>query len=65
MEIKSLDSKIIAREYLKEINYLREVEGQLNNSDYRNKRDYIDELRRELFNRGFFSYCDIVSESNK
>lgn len=66
MEFKNLSSRAIAKEYIKEAEYLREVSSNdISKETYEMKKQYENELLKELFNRGIIGWANIKDVANK
>ena len=59
MDFKGISDKSLCREFIKEDNYIRENGGIIDNTSYNSKMEYIRELRKELYKRGYTNFADI------
>lgn len=59
MNIKEIHTEALAKEFMREEEYLRNVSyNEITDVDYNKKREYINSIREELANRGL-GYAEI------
>ena len=59
MELNKINTIALAKEFIKEDKYIREISyNDLSTEEYNKKMEYLNEIRKELHNRGL-SYADI------